>query len=165
VVITHGKYFLFSLLLPVFLNSCDDLLKIDTDKEAFEREWAAWNSQNFKEYQFTYSFFNDAGPLGPVRITVKENGESVIEDQYNGGLIARNIAEIYEYINGTFDFIETVEKGTYNGPKINSIGFDIAYNTQYHYPQTVNLSVGYNEPLDGGPYYTLKITEFNPIKW
>jgi hypothetical protein len=132
------------------------------DRVTFEKEHNLWNSQNIKNYQFVHDYFNDAGPIGPVRITVKENEEPIIENQneFNKRIIAKNIQEIYDFINGTFDFIETVKNGTYNGHKIRSVTLNITYNTQYHYPVKVNLSTGYVESVDGGAYYTLNISEF-----
>jgi hypothetical protein len=134
------------------------------DKEMFEKERTSWNSQNIKNYQFTYKFFNDAGPIGPVKITIRENEDPIIENpnQYNE-IIAENIPQIYDFINGTFDFIETVKNGTYDGFKIISLTLQISYNFQYHYPKEVNFSEGYAEPVYGGGYYTLKITEFIPM--
>jgi len=167
----NGKYLSFSLIFifMIFFNSCDifnkDDITIKMDKESFEKEHIAWNNQNLANYRFTYNFFDDAGPIGPVTITIKENEIPVIEnsDQYNDYIIAENISEIYDFINGTFDFIESVKNGTYNGHKIKSITLNISYDTQYHYPKEVNLSTGYVEQIDGGAYYTLKITEFREL--
>jgi hypothetical protein len=81
----------------------------------------------------------------------------------DGGLgIAENIPEIYDFINETFDFIESVKNGTYNGDKINLLILDITYDTQYHYPKEVHFSEGYVENIVGGGYYTLKISGFTP---
>jgi hypothetical protein len=136
------------------------------DKETFEKERILWDSQNIKNYQFVYTFFNDAGPIGPVKITIRENEMPVIEnqdqDQHND-IIAENISEIYDFINGTFGFIETVKNGTYNGPKIKTLALNITYNTQYHYPKEVDFSEGYVESVVGGGYYTLRRTEFKPL--
>jgi hypothetical protein len=165
------KYFYYFTIAVslVFLNSCDDFFKDDLvikiDKGTFEKERALWNSSNIKNYQFVYTFFNDAGPVGPVKITIKENKIPVIEksDQYNEYSIGENISEIYNFINETFDFIETVKNGTYNGHKIKSLTLNIIYDTQNHYPKEVNFSIGYVEMVDGGAYYTLKITSFNEL--
>ncbi|MDR0473239.1 MAG: DUF6174 domain-containing protein, partial [Treponema sp.] len=117
-------------------------------------------------YKFTYDFFNDAGPIGPIKITIKEDEVPVIENsnQYDKYIIAENIPEIYNFVNGTFDFVESVQNGTYEGHKIRSITLDITYNTQYHYPAKVNLSTSYVESIDGGAYYTLNITEFSGLE-
>jgi hypothetical protein len=127
------------------------------DKKTFEKERAAWNSQNLKNYQFTYEFFNDAGPIGPLEITVGKNEDT------NDEVIAKSITEIYDFIEGTFDFIEEVKNGTYSGYKIISLTLQISYDAQYHYPKEVKFSEGYAESVDGGGYYTLKITEFIPM--
>jgi len=91
-----------------------------------------------------------------------EDEAPVIENlnQFDNYIIAENISEIYNFINKTFDFIESVQNGTYDGHKIRSITLIITYNTQYHYPTRVDLSTGYVESIDGGVYYTLNITEF-----
>jgi len=155
----------FIAILSIFLHSCAifDDLEIKMDKKTFDKERSLWYSQNLKNYEFTYDYFNDAGPVGPVKIIIKENEEPIIENsnQYHEYLIAENIPEIYDFINDTFNFIETVKNGTYNGPKIRSITLTITYNTQYHYPTNANLSTGYVESIDGGAYYTLKITDFS----
>ncbi|MDR1306696.1 MAG: DUF6174 domain-containing protein [Treponema sp.] len=160
---------LFALLL-VFLNSCgnpfNEKLTVNADRETFEKERAAWNSGDIKNYRFTYEFFNDAGPAGPVKITVRENEAPVVEnpDQYHEYVMAETMPQIYDFINGTFDFIETVKNGTYDGLKIVSVTLQISYDGQYHYPREVAFSEGYAEPVDGGGYYTLKITEFVPLQ-
>jgi hypothetical protein len=63
-------------------------------------------------------------------------------------------------VSRAFDFIESVQNGTYDGHRIRSITLNITYNTQYHYPTKVYLSTGYVESIDGGEYYSLNITEF-----
>jgi hypothetical protein len=162
-------YFFLFLVSFSILNSCknifeDDLL-IKMDKETFEKEYEEWKLQDIRNYQFTYEFFNDAGPIGPVKIIIKENELPVIENsnEYNDGIIVENIMEIYDFIKSTFNFIEQVENGTYNGPKIRILTLNIKYNKQYHYPTEVDFSEGYIENVDGGRYYTLKITEFIKI--
>jgi hypothetical protein len=60
------------VILIIFLYSCEyfnDDLTIRMDKETFEKELNLWNSQNLKNYKFTYEYFNDAGPIGPIKIT------------------------------------------------------------------------------------------------
>jgi hypothetical protein len=164
----HARFSLFAVLL-VFLNSCDifigDNLIIKMDKAAFEKERAEWNSQNIKDYQFVYKFFNDAGPVGPVKITIKENEEPLIEfdSEFNQDVPFKSISEIYDFLNGTFDFIESVRNGTYNGYKINSLELKITYDNQYHYPREAAFSEGYAESIDGGGYYHLEIKNFAPL--
>ena len=165
--IKYKPYALLAFLL-ISLNSCDDLfndgLTIKMDKTTFDKERKAWDDQNIKNYRFKYAFSNDAtGPTEPIEITIKENEPPIVEDKENYGTDVKNIPEIYEHINGTFSFIESVKNGTYKGPKINSLTLDITYNTQYHYPQKVNFLEGYVEDVDGGGYYTLEIKDFSPI--
>jgi hypothetical protein len=156
----------------IFINSCDTLNKdnitIEMDKETFLKERNEWDNLKLKNYQFAYDYFNDAGRIGPVKITIKENMPPFIENlnQSNGYIIAENISEIYNYINGTFEFIESVQNGTFGEHKMRSITLNITYNIQYHYPTTVNLSTGYVESagVGGGAYYTLNITYFSELK-
>jgi len=159
------KLFCFFAVLSVFSNSCAlfDDLEIKADRQTFITERSLWYSQNMKDYEFTYDYFNDAGPVGPVKIIVKENEAPIIEssDQYQEYFM-KSIPEIYDYINETFDFIETVKNGTYSGHKIRSITLKITYNSQYHYPTRADLSTGYVESIDGGAYYTLRVTELSP---
>jgi hypothetical protein len=159
------KSLIYMVFLFMFLNSCDlskDNLVIRMDKKTFDKEYSAWELQDLKSYQFTYDFFNDAGPVGPMKITIRENEAVVIENmgQDDDLGIAKNIPEIYDFINETFDFIESVKNGTYNGNKIVLLVLDITYNTQYHYPKKVNFSEGYVDNALGGGYYTLEISEF-----
>jgi hypothetical protein len=152
---------LFTILL-VFLNSCDannDSLIIEIDKETFEKERILWNSQNIENYQFVYEFFNDAGPGGPIRITINEKEGPVIENK-DQDVLFKTISEIYDFLSRTFDFIESVENGTYDGYKIKILTLNITYNGEYHYPQQLDYSEGYVEAIDGGGYYRLKINEF-----
>jgi hypothetical protein len=179
-----GKSFLYVLftILFVFLNSCDNFSRDDSrtneddsktnekneetleyDLNSFNMEKTAWETLNIKNYQFVYSYFSDAGPIGPVKVTIRKDPVIENSNQYNQDIIAENIPEIYDFVNGTLDFIETVKNGTYDGHKIRSVALNIIYNTQYHYPEEVDLSTEYVEMVDGGAYYTLKITEFKII--
>jgi hypothetical protein len=139
----------------------DDLV-IQMDKKTFEEEYSAWKSQNIVSYQFTHEFFNDAGAFGPVKITIRDSVPLIIENlnEHNDSIIAQNITGIYEFINSTFDFIESVRNGTYNGFKIKNLTLTIKYNKQYHYPTEVDFFEDYEEIVDGGGYYTLKISNF-----
>jgi len=147
----------------LFFSSC--MVDIEVDKGTFEKERSLWNSKNIRNYQFTYNFFNDAGPVGPIKVTIKENEEPIIEKpERTDSYIFKNISEVYDFINETFDYIENVKNGKYNGSKIKSLTLKIDYDSVYHYPKKVNFSVGYFEAVDGGGYYTLEITEFEEIK-
>jgi len=159
---------ILSSFIAIILCSCwfmDDLV-IQADKKTFDKERAAWDNQNLKNYQFTYKYSDGAtGPGSPVKVTVKENEEPVIENQReNYGYFFKSISEIYNHVNGTFDYVESVKNGTYDGHKIRSVTLDITYNKQYHYPTKVDLSTGYVEQIAGGAYYNLEITEFVPIQ-
>jgi hypothetical protein len=158
-----------AVALSVFLSSCDpeDNKAFEMDREAFETERAAWDNQNLKDYQFTYQYLGGSlGPFGPFTITVRENEESVVEweGRHADGLVFRNIAELYGYINGAFEIVDNIKNGTHEGPEIRSMKLDITYNTQYHYPTEANLSTGYAENIVGGMLdYTLLITDFTPL--
>ena len=160
------RFSLFAFIL-IFFNSCDGLFEenliIKIDKKTFEEERTAWNLQNIKDYEFSYEFFNDTGPTGFTKITIKKNEETIIENQYNQDVPFKSIADIYDFLSGTFDFIESVKNGTYDGFEIKSLTLNITYNSQYHYPQEVDFSEGYVETIDGGGYYNLKIKGFKSL--
>jgi hypothetical protein len=159
------------VLFGVFLlHSCDAYfkngLKIVMNKNAFDREYLAWERQNIKNYQFVYEYFNDAGPVGPVKITVRENEPTTVESLSPYGdenLTLKSIPDVYIRIKSTFEFIESVKNGTYGGYKINSLTLNITYDPQYHYPKEAVYSEGYEEMVAGGGYYTLRITNFTVL--
>jgi len=140
-------------------------LTIRADKRTFEKERNLWNKQNLKNYKFTYKYFHDAGPIGPVKIMVTENeGSIIIENPYDDYFILKTIPEIYDYISETFDYIESVKNGKDDGHEIRDITLDIFYDAKYHYPTKVHLSTGYVQDIDGGAYYTLEITNFSTLQ-
>lgn len=74
----------FILILVVFLIvSCenDGQVLIIMEKDKFVSEWAAWNSQNLKNYEFILKYFDDSCSVGPVKITIRENEAPVVENQ------------------------------------------------------------------------------------
>jgi hypothetical protein len=146
------------VILTLSLYSCEYLmggLTIRADKGTFEKERNLWNKQNLKNYKFTYEYFNDAGPVGPIKFVVKENEEPEM-----------TISDVYNSISRTFDYIESVKNGTYDdgGYVVTSITLDISYDARYHYPTKVDLSTGYAIQVDGGAYYTIKITDFSTLQ-
>ena len=155
------------LTIVVILSSCNltENLIIEMDKKTFEVNRTYWNNQNMKNYQFTYDYFSSSGPLGPVTITIRENNETIIENEneFNQNIIAESISEIFDFISGTFDFIESVKNGSYFGHEIQKISLKIEYHSQYRFPTKVNLSTFYVKDVIGGAYYTLNITDFKTI--
>jgi hypothetical protein len=155
-------YCFFIVALCVFQNSCEPV-DIQMDKEKFDRERAAWNSLNLKNYQFTYQHFSaSTGPFGPYTITVRENEETVVENtgRHADNLTFKTIEEVYAYAGRTFELAKSVKDGSYDGHKLRSIIFNITYDAQHHYPTQAELSTRYVDNIVGGANYTLMITEF-----
>jgi hypothetical protein len=161
--VCYAAFFLLALFASCKFG--DDLI-ITMDKKTFDSEYSQWQAQNIQDYQFAYRFLNDADSVGPVKITVRENKVASVEnaEENNDLSIAKTIPEVYDFIQGTFDFIESVRNGSYDGPKIKILTLKIEYDDQYHYPQKVDFFEGYAPAMDGGGYYTLRISDFTPLK-
>jgi hypothetical protein len=137
----------------LLFHACDgyfkNSLKIVMDKNAFDKEYLAWENQNIKNHQFVYKYFSDAGP---VKVTVRENEPPVVENlnSHGNGNTYDSTPDIYNRVKSTFEFIESVKNDTYDGHKINSLTLNITHDDQYHYPKKVNFSESYEETIDGG---------------
>ena len=115
-------------------------------------------------YQFTYNFsYSSAVPIGPIKVTINENEEPEIDSNgYFHEYFENTIYGIYDYIDSTFKYIESVKNGTYNdgGNKIKKIELKITFNNQNHYPVKAILNTHYSEPVGGGVSYKLEIYDF-----
>ena len=152
--------------------SCSKIpqIKIDIDRETFEKEYTAWMAQNNENYEFSYEYRSGSiGRVGPVSITIAENEEPVIENLGHSSLEdypannIKNISDIFNFINETFDHIEDIKNGYYknSGKTVKSVSLMIKYNAQYHYPEKVSYGVSFAEKgIVGQPHYDLNITEF-----
>jgi hypothetical protein len=173
-VAMNTRLFCVCILLAVFIGSCVNSAKnkvtIRMDKERFLMERAAWNDQNVKNYQFTYYYYGESVPkMEPLRVTVRENEESVIENPYDRSsnlyIYTHDISEVYDKVFRTIGDIETLKIETFRGYKLQSLTLDITYNLQYHYPKNVVFTRGYvnTKGLMGGVSHKLEIIEFTPL--
>ena len=151
-----------------FVTACNEQKNHDQenfgfDKEAFDAERSQWFDMQLADYQFHASYFSDAGPEEAI-ITVKNGTVETIEpvpDKQHYGLspFFISISDVYENI--ALDFAEHSEQ--INQGKVKGVAVKIKYNNEYHYPEEVIYSVGYNENMYGGYYYTLKISDFTVL--
>ena len=160
--------FMICIFVLLFYGCSSDNLVIKMDKKTFERERDAWVSQNLKNYQFTYEYFGSStGPFGPVKVTVKENEETIVETlcerSLSGAFMFESICDIYAHIFDLILFAESVKKGTYDGWKVSAVTIDVSYNIQNHYPTEIIFSVGYVEDIVGGPGHILTVSEFKKL--
>ena len=162
-------YTLLALFIITF-TSCENSkynnVRIEADREAFDKNRKLWEESwrmFYVHYQFTYSFFGSAGP-DAARVTVREDKESIIESIPDASrlpmLRIESMEDVFNMINYTFEFIESVKNGTHTGHTIRSITFEIRYCEQYHFPKYISLSTGYSQPVDGGGWWTLEISDF-----
>jgi hypothetical protein len=163
-----ARYILFGLIIFSFLSSScitpekeTEQVIIEMDKKNFEKERSLWNEQNIKSYQYTYEFFSDGyGPIGPLRITVRENEKTIIESEFTHEehrRIMESIDEIYEFISGTIEDMGN-KKPSYSSVKSKTL--EITYDANYHYPTKAEFSVWYTKPMIGGDGYTIKVNNF-----
>ena len=165
---------IFCVLVLFIIVGCEEKISDDLviimDKKSFDNEFALWENQILKSYQFNYLFsYSSAVPVGPIKVTVNENNEPIIEkepDVHFHEYFNNTIYGIYNYIFSTFNYIESVKNGTYNdsGNKIKKIELKITYDKQYHFPTEANLSTYYSEPVGGGVSYNLKINNFTSLE-
>jgi len=162
------KSYSFIVLLTCAVMSCSKIpqIKIDFDRETFEKEYAAWSAQNIKNYQFIYEYCSMAMRFnGPVKITIEEGNEPIIEHSFDyiENIPYTSIADMYERINGMFDYMEGIKNG--NSPyKVKSATLQIEYNTQFHFPKKVFNSVIFTDKdgtaIPGSGSITIEITDF-----
>ena len=178
-------YYLFLFLFTYMFVSCDSVdITFEEDKDLkeakgkFETERTAWERQNIKNYQFSYTYDSDACPYKNfiIQISVEENKNPVIIDpellptilaskltDYPENIPLKSISHIFDLINYNFDFLESVKNGTYDGHDIKSVYIDIKYHPKYHYPTTFDMKIRYADKyIDGGGGFEFQVLEFIP---
>ena len=163
---------LFSIFIALFM-SCSKEPLIEMDREAFEREFAAWNEQNIQNYQFSYEC-NRARYSHYAKIAIEEGKEPILMEPPDVPIERvpyRSIAHLYEEINSYFEDIEKIKKrlGSYASNPVKSATLHIEYDTQYHYPKKVLYAVHYINmsmigipPSVGGGHPITEVTDFQP---
>lgn len=140
-------------------------IKMDVDsRKTFEKEFAAWNRQNFQNYQFSYQYFSLSLPSrGPVKITIEEGNESVIEHPYTRIEVVpyTSIAQLYEWIDYLFEDTAKMKLENKGLFRVKSITLRIEYDTQYHYPKKIFYGLEYVKLTEGGPYIEMEVIAFH----
>ena len=146
-----------------FATACDDHNYTEFDKKTFDTERAKWFDKQITDYRFHMNYFSDAGPEEAIIIVkngVVETIEPVSDEFYEFMPRFTTVTAIYDDIALAFvEHSEQIDKG-----EIKGVTIKIKYNAKYHYPEEVNYSVGYNETMDGGYYYSLKISDFTLLQ-
>ena len=154
---------LSAFIFAAFVTACsDDDEKIKFDKAAFDQQRSAWLEQNIQNYTFSYNYFSSG--TGPVSCTVVI-GNGVLEsitsdrDETYDYMLFKSITAIYDDI----DRINThlIDEGLPS--YANSVTINVTYNSQFHYPLTVNYPINYNEDILGGGYPSVRITKFEVL--
>ncbi|MDD2771977.1 MAG: DUF6174 domain-containing protein, partial [Bacteroidales bacterium] len=83
-------------------------MKVDIDRESFEKEYAAWEAQHIENYVFTFDYMSsDIGPNGPATISVQNNVSSVLESQTPHKVpFVKSVRELFDFIGWTLENIE-----------------------------------------------------------
>jgi hypothetical protein len=147
-------------------------MKVDIDRESFEKEYAAWEAQHIENYVFTFDYMSsDIGPNGPATISVQNNVSSVLESQTPHKVpFVKSVRELFDFIGWTLENIErSIEDKDKNKEyPVKSVTLKVTYNEQYHYPEKVKYGevhyVKKNAEIPPGlnSSFELNITEFVP---
>jgi hypothetical protein len=168
------KVFLVLFFSMGTILSCSKIpeMKVDIDRESFEKEYAAWEAQHIENYVFTFDYMSsDIGPNGPATISVQNNVSSVLESQTPHKVpFVKSVRELFDFIGWTLENIERSieDKDKNNEYPVKSVTLNITYNEQYNYPEKVKYGASYyikkNEvpPPGLGTSSELNITEFIP---
>jgi len=146
----------------------DELFMEIADNEIFEREYTAWSKQIINNYQFVYEYRSLHLPFyGPVKITIEDGRESVIEHPYDyiENVPYKSITQIYALLINIFDTIGEIKKGTYSHYKVESVTLRIDYDTQYHYPKNIFYALSLTDkgiPVPGSPSVKMEVIDFLP---
>ena len=147
-------------------------MKVDIDRESFEKEYAAWEAQHIENYVFTFDYMSsDIGPNGPATISVQNNVSSVLESQTPHKVpFVKSVRELFDFIGWTLENIErSIEDKDKNKEyPVKSVTLKVTYNEQYHYPEKVIYAASHytkksaEVPPGLNSSSELKITEFIP---
>ncbi|GHV89127.1 hypothetical protein AGMMS50267_14870 [Spirochaetia bacterium] len=169
----HPALFLALTVLAVLVGSCnlfDKGPEVVFDVETFNREWALWEAQGIRNYQYIQVSSNEkyGGSLDTARVTVRENKDPVIElldgwmkenvppESWNTYPFSLTISGIYPWMERCFS--NAIARG-------DNVTILIVYHPQYHYPQDLYYHISSTESdLDGdGGSITIHISEFMPL--
>ena len=156
------------LFASLVFFSCDFLLpiEIDFDTETFSREWAAWEEQGI----VNYTVLEGAGSPGGVYtyITVRDNtiiDDDLPEDKWSKRYLLKTISEIYTYVNQRYEnALERIEAEKGKSGGLRGIEIKVTYNSEFHYPEYIYISVSYYESnVVGRMAQIFNLSEFTPL--
>ena len=193
----NSRFSLLATFICTFMSCSKDNITFEINEDAIEileRERAAWNAQDYENYQFAYC--QDGGYVCEVygaltvKISVSENKEPQFIEKSpkfpEDKITLKSVSDIFDMLNDRIDaflwqmeIIKAIKTGmkipdgednpfnlsSDNVRHIKSMHLIIKYNTQYHYPEEVIERTDYNVSMDGDyGGFSLKITEFTPAQ-
>lgn len=148
---------LFGLFVVISCSTSDDNsnnseIKVNFDKETFDKKRTLWQAQNLQNYSYTFEHFSSTGPY--QYDVVVENGVVTSEE-------GRTIESLFTDIESTYNnLVQEFANGSSN-PIITGVSFTITYNSQYYYPESISVSYSYSQlPPPGLGGYTNEIKNF-----
>ena len=158
------------IISSLFLFGCDLFLPwiVEFDKERFDQEWAAWESQELLNYSVSQGHDYPSIASGfYARITVKDNliVEKKALDKWSLSQLEKNpdyipiifnyvktISEIYDWVNNRYE--SRAKKG---------LSIIIEYNEKYHYPEYIYIHHSSYKEQDGSGGSIVRMSEFVPL--
>ena len=146
----------------VFLNCKENMeWTVEFDKEAFYREWAAWEAQGIKDYTVNRKTVAYEEDEMFVRLHVKDNACIMVEplDGTNGGN-GFTISESYQGIENWYKLLlEIPPKFKYPEPEY----LKIIYNKDFHYPEYIENNSPWDPHARRDGYFYVYYSEFMPL--
>jgi|SRR5690606_26126764 len=147
-------------LLSVFsiftLSSCSEEVEREFlvfNESKFQSEKKLWEENKPNSYSFQQNYFASTGPVDEyVKVL---NGVAIFNDTNT-----MQIGSIDKIFSKVLSDIEQAKKQK----DARQITVEIQYNPTYHYPEKIDFSTSYNEPIAGGFWYNLEIKDFELIQ-
>jgi hypothetical protein len=133
------------------------------DITAFNREKRLWEEQNIENYTFTQVHeSNYTQSPAAISFTVSASATTPLSGDENDMLkcYGGSISLIYSVILSDFKYWRSE---LYKNDDYVSINFDISYNEEWHYPESVRFRIGLSSgEMFTGRWMNLDIVEFSP---
>src|SRR5690606_5471437 len=132
-------------------NSSKNKIKVNFDKETFDKARELCQEQNLQNYTYTYDYFSSSGAYNYN--VVVENGVVTSEE-------GSTIDNLFANIESTYNSL-VKEYENKNADLVTAVYYTITYNSQYHYPERFSVSYDYSElPPPGFGGSRSEITNF-----